>query len=129
VICHLSTRPRVVHQTSPNQAPIDKRRLKTIFNHFRDKPARSLKENRTEIRIIGHRYDYVNWIAWNPCTVDPSNATQFSNSDGFTCMEPRYDNSYLDWIHKEGIEVRADQDLSAGLYDVQWQSIIARAST
>jgi methionine-rich copper-binding protein CopC len=44
-------------------------------------------------------------------------------------MEPRYDNSYLDWIHKEGIEVRADQDLSAGLYDVQWQSIIARAST
>jgi len=31
---------RIVRQTSPNQAPIDKRRLKTIFNHFRDKPAR-----------------------------------------------------------------------------------------
>jgi hypothetical protein len=38
--CHLSTRPRVTHQTSPNQTPIDKRRIKTIFNHFRDKPAR-----------------------------------------------------------------------------------------
>jgi len=38
--CHLSTRPRVAHQTSPNQAPIDERRPKTTFNHFRDKPAR-----------------------------------------------------------------------------------------
>jgi hypothetical protein len=38
--CHLSTRPRVAHQTSPNQTPIDKRRINTIFNHFRDKPAR-----------------------------------------------------------------------------------------
>jgi len=38
--CHLSTRPRVTHQTSPNQTPIDKRRISTIFNHFRDKPAR-----------------------------------------------------------------------------------------
>jgi len=41
--CHLSTRPRVAHQTSPNQTPIDKRRIKTIFNHFRDKPARGRK--------------------------------------------------------------------------------------
>ena len=32
--------PRVAHQTSPNRTPIDKRRIKTIFNHFRDKPAR-----------------------------------------------------------------------------------------
>jgi len=38
--CHLSTRPRVTHQTSPNQTPIDKRRINTILNHFRDKPAR-----------------------------------------------------------------------------------------
>jgi hypothetical protein len=39
VICHLSTRSRFAYGTSPNQAPIDKRRIKTIFNHFRDKPA------------------------------------------------------------------------------------------
>ena len=38
--CHLSTRPRVAHQTSPNQTSIGKRGIKTIFNHFRDKPAR-----------------------------------------------------------------------------------------
>ena len=38
--CHLSTRPRVAHQTSPNRTPIGKRRINTIFNHFRDKPAR-----------------------------------------------------------------------------------------
>ena len=38
--CHLSTRPRFAHETSPNQTRKDKRRLKTIFNHFRDKPAR-----------------------------------------------------------------------------------------
>ena len=36
----LSTRPRFAHQTSPNQTRKDKRRIKTIFNHFRDKPAR-----------------------------------------------------------------------------------------
>jgi hypothetical protein len=32
---------KITRQTSQNQAPIDKIRLKTIFNHFRDKPARS----------------------------------------------------------------------------------------
>jgi len=31
---------KITRQTSPNQAPIDERRIKTIFNHFRDKPAR-----------------------------------------------------------------------------------------
>jgi hypothetical protein len=31
---------KITCQTSPNQTPIDKRRLKTIFNHLRDKPAR-----------------------------------------------------------------------------------------
>ena len=31
---------KITRQTSPNQARKDKRRLKTIFNHFRDKPAR-----------------------------------------------------------------------------------------
>jgi len=40
VICHLSTLSRSAYETSPNQTPIDKRRIKTIFNHFRDKPAR-----------------------------------------------------------------------------------------
>jgi len=91
--------------------------------------AEIVKENRTEIRIIGHRYDYVNWTAWNPNTVDvdPRNATRISESDGFTCIEPRYDNSYLDWIHK-GRKVAEDQDLSAGLYDVQWQSVITQAA-
>jgi hypothetical protein len=32
---------KITRQTSPNQAPIGKRRIKTIFNHFRDKPARA----------------------------------------------------------------------------------------
>jgi len=40
MICHLSTRLRFAHQTGPNQTPIDKRRIKTILDHFRDKPAR-----------------------------------------------------------------------------------------
>jgi hypothetical protein len=31
---------KIARQTSPNQVPIDKKRIKTIFNHFRDKPAR-----------------------------------------------------------------------------------------
>jgi hypothetical protein len=34
---------KITRQTSLNQAPIDKRRMKTIFNHFRDKPARYRK--------------------------------------------------------------------------------------
>jgi len=40
VICRLSTQSGFAYETSPNQAPIDKRRINTIFNHFRDKPAR-----------------------------------------------------------------------------------------
>ena len=36
--------PRVAHQTSLNQTPIDKRRITTLFNHFRDKPARFAME-------------------------------------------------------------------------------------
>jgi hypothetical protein len=31
---------KITRQTGPNQAPIGKRRLKTIFNQFWDKPAR-----------------------------------------------------------------------------------------
>jgi hypothetical protein len=42
VSCPFSTRSRVAHQTSPNQTPIDKRRITTLFNHYRDKPARTL---------------------------------------------------------------------------------------
>jgi hypothetical protein len=42
VICRLPARSRFAYETSPNQAPIDKRRIKTIFDHFRDKPAREL---------------------------------------------------------------------------------------
>jgi hypothetical protein len=51
-----SARPRVVHQTSPNQTPIDKRRTKTIFNHFRDKPARFLRHCR--ITHLIRAYDF-----------------------------------------------------------------------
>jgi len=36
---------KITRQTSPKQAPIDKRRIKTIFNHFRDKPARAASDN------------------------------------------------------------------------------------
>ena len=47
---------KITHQTSPNQAPIDKRRPKTIFNHFRDKPARhtvlAVLEN--DLRVLAH---------------------------------------------------------------------------
>lgn len=50
--CHLSTRPRVVHQTSPNQTRKDKRRIKTIFNHFRDKPARELQTANGKIDFV-----------------------------------------------------------------------------
>jgi hypothetical protein len=38
--CHSSTWPRVAHQTSPIQMQIGKRGINTIFDHFRDKPAR-----------------------------------------------------------------------------------------
>ena len=40
--CPFSTRPRVAHQRSPNQARKDKRRIKTILDHCRDKPARAV---------------------------------------------------------------------------------------
>jgi hypothetical protein len=32
--CHLSTLPRVAHQTSPNQTPIDKRRIKPFYTNL-----------------------------------------------------------------------------------------------
>jgi len=39
---------KITRQTSLNQAPIDKRRIKTIFNHFRDKPARGVWAERAD---------------------------------------------------------------------------------
>jgi len=54
--CHLSTRPRVVHQTSPNQTQIGKRGKKTIFDLFRDKPARFLRHCR--ITHLIRAYDF-----------------------------------------------------------------------
>jgi hypothetical protein len=47
---------KITRQTSLNQARKDKRRLKNIFNHFRDKPARhtvlAVLEN--DLRVLAH---------------------------------------------------------------------------
>jgi hypothetical protein len=40
--CHLSTQSKFAYQRSPNWAQNGKRRINTIFDHFRDKPARQL---------------------------------------------------------------------------------------
>jgi len=37
---------KITRQTSLNQAGKGERRHKTIFNHFRDKPARAVDENK-----------------------------------------------------------------------------------
>ena len=45
---HLDAAPRVAHQTSLSQKPIDKRGIETIFSHFRDKLARDTSESRRQ---------------------------------------------------------------------------------
>jgi len=81
-------------------------------------------ENRNKIgndtrfasRIIGH-HDYVDWYAWRPCSVDsedyPITLPRLSK-DGFTCIEPRYDDSHI------GRTSTFDENYTEGLYDRQW---------
>jgi acyl carrier protein phosphodiesterase len=73
-------------------------------------------DSRFTARIIGHNA-YVDWYAWRPCSVDdedyPITLPKMSK-DGFTCIEPRYDDSYI------GRNNTFDGDYSEGLYDRQW---------
>jgi hypothetical protein len=84
------------------------------------------EENRTAIRsvsgfsarIIGQS-NYVDWYAWRPCSTDgedyPSVFPKLSE-DGFTCIEPRYDDSHI------GGHSTFDEDYTEGLYDEQWRT-------
>jgi len=73
-------------------------------------------DSRFTSRIIGH-HDYVDWYAWRPCSVDaedyPITLPKLSK-DGFTCIEPRYDDSHI------GRNSTFDGNYSEGLYDRQW---------
>ena len=73
-------------------------------------------DSRFAARIIGH-HDYVDWYAWRPCSVDdedyPITLPKLSK-DGFTCIEPRYDDSHI------GRSSTFDDDYSEGVYDRQW---------
>jgi hypothetical protein len=70
-------------------------------------------DGRFNSKIVGHS-NYVDWYAWRPCSVD-SETYQKVSADGFTCVEPRYDDSYL------GRNNTFDKDYSEGLYDKQWK--------
>jgi hypothetical protein len=81
-------------------------------------------DSRFTARIIGH-HDYVDWYAWRPCSVDdgdyPITLPKLSK-DGFTCIEPRYDDSHI------GRSGTFDEDYSEGLYDRQWTWVLKQGS-
>jgi hypothetical protein len=81
-------------------------------------------DSRFAARIIGH-HDYVDWYAWRPCSVDdedyPITLPKLSK-DGFTCIEPRYDDSHI------GRSSTFDDDYSEGVYDRQWTWALKQGS-
>ena len=81
-------------------------------------------DSRFAARIIGH-HDYVDWYAWRPCSVDdedyPLTLPKLSK-DGFTCIEPRYDDSHI------GRSGTFDDDYSEGVYDRQWTWALKQGS-
>jgi len=81
-------------------------------------------DSRFAARIIGH-HDYVDWYAWRPCSVDdedyPLTLPKLSK-DGFTCIEPRYDDSHI------GRSSTFDDDYSEGVYDRQWTWALKQGS-
>jgi prefoldin subunit 5 len=81
-------------------------------------------DSRFAARIIGH-HDYVDWYAWRPCSVDdegyPITLPKLSK-DGFTCIEPRYDDSHIDRSST------FDDDYSEGVYDRQWTWVLKQGS-
>lgn len=81
-------------------------------------------DSRFTARIIGH-HDYVDWYAWRPCSVDdqdyPLTLPKLSK-DGFTCIEPRYDDSHI------GRSSTFDDDYSEGVYDRQWTWALKQGS-
>jgi hypothetical protein len=85
----------------------------------------------TTIRIIGSQ-DYVNWSCWRPPTYDGQSATPpVDQQDGFVFIEPRYDNTFKTMWGTNGVygTARYDQNLTEGLYDSQWITVINRQIT
>lgn len=75
-----------------------------------------LSDSRFEARIVGHD-DYVNWTAWRPNSIAGQNDSSVLpklSTDGFTCIEPRFDDSNIG-----GSDV-SDPNYSEGMYDNQW---------
>jgi hypothetical protein len=72
-------------------------------------------------RIVGQSY-YVDWYAWRPCSTDQDsvgypNIFPKLSMDGFTCIEPRYDDSHI------GGTQTFDENYSEGMYDQQWRTV------
>jgi len=85
----------------------------------------------TTIRIIGSQ-NYVNWFCWRPPTYDGQSATPpVDQQDGFVFIEPRYDNTFKTMWGTNGTygTAKYDQNLTEGLYDFQWATVINRQIT
>lgn len=89
--------------------------------HTTDNPvhrAQIVSDNRVEARLFGHRSDYFEWYGWIPCSVNSSSTIPVNQMDGFTCIEPRYDDTSI------GRTSAFDQSLNGNLYDTEWKEAI-----
>jgi len=77
-------------------------------------------DSRFRARIVGHK-DYVDWWFAIPCSVNNSTIPPLSRRDGMICVEPRYDNYYINGSS------RFDPNYTEGLYDKQWNEAIRLA--
>jgi hypothetical protein len=73
-------------------------------------------------RIVGQTPSYVDWYAWRPCSTSQDsigypNIFPELSMDGFTCIEPRYDDSHIGGTHT------FDGNYSDGMYDQQWRTV------
>jgi hypothetical protein len=89
-------------------------------------------QGRFQTRIIGHS-SYVDWWFGIPCTVNNSTIPPLSKKDGMICVEPRYDDQFLNrYVDSKQVNSTFDANLSgtstrSPLYDEQWNEVLRLA--
>lgn len=79
-------------------------------------------DTRFTARIVGHN-DYVDWWFGIPCSVNNSRTPPLSKKDSMICVEPRYDNYYINVTPL----ARFDANYTEELYNEQWSEALGLA--
>jgi hypothetical protein len=104
----IEDKPLVCFYNDANMTGTEARRTDIYFS-----------DPRFAARIVGHN-DYVDWWFGVPSSTNSSRAVLPSNKDRVACVEPRYDNYFINGTPT----VRFDINYTEGLYDEQWNTAL-----